>query len=836
MQRRSAIQKLLAEGSYSQRHADAAAEPTNRKMKSEGNEVDEVEKLKPKAKSTSLGQQQRNRHKGTVALNDLVYGVSKDANPFANARAEFVEWGYGGNWDRLHGGSTMAYAYDDRLRMVSDVELNDKDVELDDGSGLAWLKRRGKRERKAREQKEKDKSQNNTPIPTRTPTLETIAGVVSIPPDSLSIEIATTPHTPPAIDMSPLAIVPEGGEETATKFSFQTPTHPSEPLPSLTENEVQYFEEPKKEGRVRRQTASPQSPISGISINYGSGTMYKENIKNTNRKPPRTKRRGVSQELTDESSRLGKAEEYTALSEDSFGDDSDPPIKDGTERGAINQEPRSSISNFSSDNQGPTMRNVRVGNIENIFYMESAFEQGSWANVAQSKTRKRQIQVYEEGSHTNTPVMTAQQGIQRSQVAPQSSITFSNQRGIMASRDAGNIISDVDNKRVLELQTASVPPQSYISNYSFDNQGPAQQVNPVSDLTKMVTPPSPTLKPFPIKPELPSSLPHLSDDSDLLTSHSEIPFDDSSSYESLGMYIHNILEPNIGNQAPPTSVQQVFKLPHGRKQSIEELSSLLAPVENLPPNESTGVSWSQSCHCIMAETALVHVLNFKAQLLVAFTDVGFGGEYSIQVGFNQSALHAGMLVEEISIFLDEDLQVSEDDACTAFSAVFAPFPGVVYTPGQTYSIPVDPPTGDVLRTMQDPVGRTWATAANSGTTGSGETSRAVEANSTYGGHATKNKTNEKHQAGGGGGSGGPDDDDSDDSPHGSPKFPGGDLPKGTGDQPGVRHLNIDFSSTLSITTEGGTVSHELQTASGVSIKVCLHIINLYKIYLICVGQ
>ena len=724
--------------------------------------------------------------------------------------------------DGLQGGSAMAY--DDRSRIVS-AGIGATDVELDDGMAL-FKRMKEERERKTREQKEeeekeaekeKEESQNNTPIPTRTPTLETIAGVVSIPSDSLS-EIATTPHTPPAIDVSPVAIVPEGGEETATKFNFPTPTHPSEPLPSLTENEAQYSEERKKEGRVRRQTASPQSPIPGISISYGSGTEREEIIRNTNRKPLLTKRMGVSQELTDKSSRLGKVEEYTVLSEDSTGDDLDSSTKDGTERGAINQELQSSISNFSSDNQGPgTMRNVRVGNIENVEEdMESAFEQGSWANVTQSKTRKRLIQVYEE-SHTDTPMTTAQQGIQRSQTTPQSSITFGNQRGIMANWDVGNVISDVGNKIVLESQTAPIPPQFYISNYSFDNQGPAQRVNPASDRTKMVTPPSPSLKPFPIKLDMPSSpaLPHLSDDSDLLTSHSELLF------KSHGMYIHNILEPNIGNQAPPTSVQQVFKSPHDRRQSIEELSSSQALVENLLPNESTGVSWSQSCHCITAETALVHVLNFKAQLLAAFIDVGFGGEYIVQVGFNQSALHVGMLVEEISIFLDKDLQVSEDDACTTFAAVFAPFPGVVYAPRQTYSIPVDPPTGDVLHTMQGPVGRTQGITANGGTTGSGEASRGVEANFTCSGHAAT-MTNEKHQARGRG-SGGPDDDDSDD---GSPKVPGGDLPKGTGDQPGVQRLNIGFSSTLSIITDRGSVSHELQTASDVSIKVCLNILSI----------
>ena len=355
----------------------------------------------------------------------------------------------------------------------------------------------------------------------------------------------------------------------------------------------------------------------------------------------------------------------------------------------------------------------------------------------------------------------------------------------------------------------------------------AQRVNPASPASdrtnlKMVTPPSPTLKPFSVKLE--KKLPPLF----FLEQNirNRVP---PQLVQQVFMSPH---EQSIGNRVlPPTSVQQVSKSPHDGKQSIEELGSPPALVEDLPPNESAGVSWSQSCHCITAETALVHVLNFETQLLAAFTDVGFGGEYRIQVGFNQSALHAGMLVEEISLFLDEDLQVSEDDACITFSAVFAPFPGVVYAPKQAYSIPVDLPIGDVLRTLQGPVAKTRATAAsaNSGSTGSGEASRGVEANSTHSGHAANNNktmTNEKHRARGGG-SGGPDsdDDDSDDSPHGSPKVPGGDLPEGAGDQPGVRRLNINFSSTLSITIMmERTASHELQTASRVSIEVRLNIL------------
>ena len=449
------------------------------------------------------------------------------------------------------------------------------------------------------------------------------------------------------------------------------------------------------------------------------------------------------------------------------------------------------ISNYSFENQVPgtigTMRNIYVGNFEKTVGedVESASESGqsSWTNtVAQLK---RPTQADEDGeSHADVSVTTAQDLVALTKSLGEAKLSESTEPSVFAAI------------------TRRVNPAS-----------------PTSDRTKMVTPPSPTLTLPPIEFELPSSLPHLSDDPDLSTSHSEIPFEDFPPYESLEKYIHNSLEPNIGDQVvPPTSVQQVFKSPHDGKQYIEELGSPPALAEDLPPpNDSAGVSWSQSCHCITAETALVHVLNFTTQLLAAFTEVGFKGEYRIQVGFNQSVLHAGMLVEEISLFLDEDLQVSEDDACTTFSAVFAPFPGVVYTPGQTHSILVDPPTGNVL-TMQDPVGRTLATAANSGITGSGGTSRGVEANSSYSGHAAKIKTDEKHQARGGGGSGGQDDEDSDDSPHGSPKVPGGDLP--TGNQFGIRHLDIGFSSTLSITT-GGSVSHEIETASDVSIEVCL---------------
>ena len=206
-------------------------------------------KPKPKAKPIPLGQQQRNRHKGTVILNGRVYGGPKNGNPFANARdeePEFVEWGYGGmgsvkgaksagvssTWDRLQGGSAMSN--DDRSQAVGvggvGAGIGATDAELDDGSGMAWLKRRKEeRERKAREQKEKqaekenEDSQSNTPIH-RSPTMETIVGN---PSSSLSARLdegtTTTSHIPPAINVFPPSTDPKEGEETATKYNFPTP-------------------------------------------------------------------------------------------------------------------------------------------------------------------------------------------------------------------------------------------------------------------------------------------------------------------------------------------------------------------------------------------------------------------------------------------------------------------------------------------------------------------------------------------------------------------------------------------------------------------------------------
>ena len=142
--------------------------------------------------------------------------------------------GVSSTWERLQGGSAMSH--DDNRVGVGDVDagIGATNVELDDGSGMAWLKRRKEeKERRAREQKEKEaekESQNDTLIHRSSEsTMETTVGVgggiPSFNSSSRPIEIATTSHIPPAIDVSPPPVDSElkGGEETATKYSFPTP-------------------------------------------------------------------------------------------------------------------------------------------------------------------------------------------------------------------------------------------------------------------------------------------------------------------------------------------------------------------------------------------------------------------------------------------------------------------------------------------------------------------------------------------------------------------------------------------------------------------------------------
>jgi hypothetical protein len=164
--------------------------------------------------------------KGTRMLNGRVYGVRRGAAPnanlFANARDEepqFVEWGYGGmgsvrngtgaGWGRLQsGGNMMVGSVDDKSHAQSAVAEDD----LDDGSGMGWVKKRREqreRERREREQKEAEEKEAAKNIVEEPELTEGLAAVTIIEDDENS-DSPTPPLTPTAssVPTSPVISVP----------------------------------------------------------------------------------------------------------------------------------------------------------------------------------------------------------------------------------------------------------------------------------------------------------------------------------------------------------------------------------------------------------------------------------------------------------------------------------------------------------------------------------------------------------------------------------------------------------------------------------------------------
>ena len=167
-------------------------------------------------------QQRTPRHKGARMLNGRIYGAKPinriSENPFANARddePEFVEWGYGGmgsvkgarsagvavgnnaggavNWERLLGGSEVSgqgahsgwmvpgggrggagarrRQEKEEPRKTDEAEKVGEDGEEDDGSGLAWIRKRRKmREEKEKKMKETEQAREKSPGSESTPT------------------------------------------------------------------------------------------------------------------------------------------------------------------------------------------------------------------------------------------------------------------------------------------------------------------------------------------------------------------------------------------------------------------------------------------------------------------------------------------------------------------------------------------------------------------------------------------------------------------------------------------------------------------------------------------
>ncbi|KAF7323296.1 hypothetical protein HMN09_00110400 [Mycena chlorophos] len=188
---------------------------------------------KPKPRAGSLPNPFANSvatKRGTRMLNGRVYGA-KNAdgthNPFGNARdepeSEFVEWGYGGMgsvrhgvgssaWSRVQAGGSNSTTPRTKAPTSGAVHVGmgvvgDGDEDGDDGSGMAWVRRRREaREREARERAEKEKTEAEAADPITedqqpqpgdsTPTLTEAAPLSSSPIQSPAL---LAPDPPPVV-------------------------------------------------------------------------------------------------------------------------------------------------------------------------------------------------------------------------------------------------------------------------------------------------------------------------------------------------------------------------------------------------------------------------------------------------------------------------------------------------------------------------------------------------------------------------------------------------------------------------------------------------------------
>jgi len=230
-----------------------------------------------------------------------------------------------------------------------------------------------------------------------------------------------------------------------------------------------------------------------------------------------------------------------------------------------------------------------------------------------------------------------------------------------------------------------------------------------------------------------------------------------------------------------------------------------------------------SSRYILAHRASSYASLLEPVLLAALTNLQFEGHYMIQVGFNETSLREGMLIEEIYLLLDGELQSSEDYICATLGAVFALFPGIVYTPHQTYYVPIDPPPQGSVGRLLELGGKVRAVQNTGNASGSGaggasppQSKGTGHDNQKKSGGQNANKQGREKEGGREPGDQGDSssDDDDDDS-----KGKGRDLDaKHKGKEPGHGPgLNISFSSSLSIKGSDGT--QKVTAAANIDITV-----------------
>ena len=216
---------------------------------------------------------------------------------------------------------------------------------------------------------------------------------------------------------------------------------------------------------------------------------------------------------------------------------------------------------------------------------------------------------------------------------------------------------------------------------------------------------------------------------------------------------------------------------------------------------------------------LRHVTADQASSHVDLFQPALQARLIIQVGFNETLLQQGILLEEIHLFLDRNLRLPENEICMVFAPIFAPFPGIVFTPEETFYLPVNPPSHGIPESRLESQNSPGTIAQGSGASGDpGKDSedpkkeRAKDDRRSY--RQTPYERPDSRD--------GSNDDGEDDKCKKS-------EPKGKERQRRPRFINIPFNSTLSITLpEGNCDQFTTRARVDITVRVSFHPVRFVR--------
>ena len=274
-----------------------------------------------------------------------------------------------------------------------------------------------------------------------------------------------------------------------------------------------------------------------------------------------------------------------------------------------------------------------------------------------------------------------------------------------------------------------------------------------------------------------------------------------------------------------------------KEQGDQSVSQQLVPKEELAPSSKESSSpkpkdlvWYPKSRHVTANDALAHVHCLEPALRAALAPIGFEGDYIIQVGFTEEMLHQGALLEEIHLLLNGTLRLPEGNLQMICEPSFAPFPGIIYTPDETFYLSIDPPSQGIASRRLEWEGK-FRTTVDSGrdsegteySPDSGKTTVSQKKTSAEDNSRAPRRASDGYGPGDGGSGDGPgDDEDHDDEGKTRRGGDGGPKWKGKGRLRGPRVINIPFKSTLLTTGIDGEYRFTTTARVDVTVRLLSH--------------